>query len=164
MFPRKQQTRLTPEQALQKIRHYCAYQERAHQETKEKLYGMGLSKKDVETLLAQLIEEDYLNESRFATQFAGGHFRLKKWGRQKIVYELKQKRVSDYNIKAALKEIPEEDYRQTLRKLAETRWKALRGEQYLVRQSKTTTYLLAKGYESALVQKAVAACRAAGKE
>lgn len=125
---------------------------------------MGLHKKDVEILLSQLIEEDYLNEARFAVQFAGGHFRIKKWGRQKIVYELKQKRVSNYNIKAALKEIPEEDYRETLRKLANDKWKALRGEQYLVRQSKTTTYLLGKGYETLLVQQAVAACRAAGKE
>jgi regulatory protein len=85
---------LTPDQAWQKIKHYCAYQERSHQETKDRLYGYGLSTKDVEVLLSKLIEEDYLNETRFATLFAGGHFRTKKWGRVKIAYELKQKRVS----------------------------------------------------------------------
>ena len=93
---------LSLEQALQKLRHYCGYQERCHQEVKEKLYSLGLRKQDVETAIATLIEEDYLNEERFATQFAGGHFRLKQWGRVKIRFELKLKQVSEYNIKKAL--------------------------------------------------------------
>ena len=82
---------LTKEQAHQKAKHYCAYQERCHSEVKEKLYGFGLRKSDVEDLLSKLIEEDYLNEERFAIQFAGGRFRMKQWGRIKIKYELKQK-------------------------------------------------------------------------
>lgn len=94
-------SKLNPEQAWQKIRHYCAYQERNHFEVKEKLFGFGLRKTDVDLLISRLIEEDYLNEARFAAQFAGGHFRLKKWGRVKITYELKQKRISSINIKSA---------------------------------------------------------------
>ena len=90
---------LTKQEALQKAKHYCAYQERCHSEVKEKLYGFGLWKNDVEDLLSTLIEEDYLNEERFAIQFAGGRFRMKQWGRVKIKYELKQKKVSDYLIK-----------------------------------------------------------------
>ena len=81
-------TSLSPEKAFQKIKHYCAYQERNHYEVREKLYGMGLFKKEVETLITRLIEEDYLNEARYAIQFAGGHFRLKKWGKIKIRFEL----------------------------------------------------------------------------
>src|SRR5580704_16170204 len=95
------QRSLSPEQALQKLRHYCGYQERCHQEVKEKLYAFGLRKADVENAVATLIEEDRLNEERFAIQFAGGRFRLKNWGRIKIRYELKQKQVSDYCIKKA---------------------------------------------------------------
>lgn len=143
---------LTPEQAWQKIRHYCAYQERSHYETREKLYGYGLSKTNVESLLAKLIEEDYLNETRFVRQYVGGHFRTKKWGRVKIVYELKQKRISPYNINSALKEIDEQDYRNTLLHLAHAKWKSLKGEQYLNRMAKTTRYLSAKGFEPALIQ------------
>jgi regulatory protein len=75
---------LTKEQALQKARHYCGYQERSHAEVKEKLYSFGLRRQEVEESLSQLIEEDYLNEERFAQQFAGGHFRMKQWGRVKI--------------------------------------------------------------------------------
>ena len=98
---------LTKEQAHQKAKHYCAYQERCHSEVKEKLYGFGLRKLDVEELMSKLIEEDYLNEERFAVQFAGGRFRLKQWGRVKIKYELKQKQVSEYLIKKAMKTIDE---------------------------------------------------------
>ena len=94
-----QQQSFTPQQALQKIKHYCAYQERCHSEVKEKLYGVGLRKNEVDEIISTLIEENYLNEERFAIQFAGGHFRIKNWGRVKIKYELKQKQVSDYCIK-----------------------------------------------------------------
>lgn len=156
--------RLTPEQAWQKIRHFCAYQERSHFETKEKLFGYGLSKADVDTLISRLIEEDYLNEARFAAQFAGGHFRIKKWGRVKIIYALKQKRVSPVNIKYALKEIDEVNYKAILMRLAETKWKLLKQEQYLNRQAKTSQYLINKGYEPALVHEAIQQMKKAAKE
>ncbi|MDZ4071972.1 MAG: regulatory protein RecX [Sediminibacterium sp.] len=156
--------RLTPEQAWQKIKHFCAYQERCHFETKEKLFGFGLSKTDVETLISRLIEEDYLNEARFAAQFAGGHFRIKKWGRVKIVYALKQKRVSSVNIKSALKEIDEENYKAILMKLAEAKWKLLKHEQYLNRQAKTSQYLMNKGYEPTLVQETIQHIRRSAKD
>ena len=75
---------MTPGQALPKIKQYCAYQERSHSEIKDKLYGFGLRKNEVEEILATLIEENYCNEERFAEQFAGGKFRMKQWGRIKI--------------------------------------------------------------------------------
>jgi regulatory protein len=143
--------KLTPQQAFQKAKHYCGYQERCHQEVKEKLYSFGLYKIDVEQLLSQLIEENYLNEERFAIQFAGGKFRLKKWGRIKIKYELTQKRVSAYNIKKAMKEIDEEEYEKILFQLTDKKWKELKHEQYLNRLAKTTSYLLQKGYEPQLI-------------
>ena len=110
---------LSPEQALQKARHYCGYQERCHSEVQEKLYSFGLRKPQVEAALATLIEENYLNEERFAIQYAGGHFRLKQWGKVRIRYQLKQKQVSEYCIKKALAAIEDEDYLRTLAKLAE---------------------------------------------
>jgi regulatory protein len=143
---------LTKEQAHQKAKHYCAYQERCHSEVKEKLYSFGLRKVDVEELLSKLIEEDYLNEERFAVQFAGGRFRMKQWGRVKIKYELKQKQVSDYVIKKAMKTIDEEDYRATAQKLYDQKVKQLKSETNLfVRKRKLTDYLLQKGYEHAII-------------
>ncbi len=151
---------VSKEQAFQKAKHYCGYQERSHSEVKEKLYSFGLFKSDVEQLLSQLIEENYLNEERFARQFAGGKFRMKQWGRMKIKHELKQKHVSEYCIKVAMKEIPEPDYLKTLKKLAEQKWTSLKTEKTVFSKlRKTHDYLLQKGYERDLVTQAIAAIR-----
>jgi len=158
------QQRLSKEQAWQKIKHYCAYQERSHYEAKQKLYGFGLYTNEVEELLSKLIEEDYLNEERFAEQFAGGKFRMKHWGKVKITYELKQKQVSSYNIRRALQSIAEADYIATLQKLAEAKWQQLKGEQYIARQAKTTSYLLQKGFETALIQRVIQRLKSSDKE
>ena len=146
---------LTPDQAFQKIKQYCAYQERCHREVTEKLYGYGLYKKDVEIILTNLIEENFLNEERFAIAFAGGKFRMKQWGKVKIKYDLKQKGVSDFCITLALKEIDEDTYLKTLQSVATKKWESLKGEQYLHRRAKTTTYLLQKGFEQNLIAAAI---------
>jgi len=144
---------ITKEQALQKAKHYCGYQERCHSEVKEKLYSLGLHKQQVEEALSQLIEENYLNEERFAQQFAGGKFRMKQWGRVKIKYELKQKKVSEYCIKKGMKEIDEGVYEKTLEKLATVKWKTLKSEKNIfIKLRKTQDYLLQKGYEHDLIK------------
>jgi regulatory protein len=143
---------ISEEEAFQKIRHYCAYQERCHSEVKEKLYSYGLHKASVEKILSGLVEDNYLNEERFAIQFAGGKFRTKQWGRVKIKHALQQKRLGTYCIKIALRQIDDDDYISTLKKLATAKWISLKGEQYLNRYSKAHNYLLQKGYEPTLIQ------------
>jgi regulatory protein len=149
---------LSKEQALQKLRHYCSYQERCHAEVKEKLYSFGLYKQVVEECISQLIEENYLNEERFAVAFAGGKFRIKHWGRKKIQQELKQKRVSEYCIRKALQEIDEEQYIKTLDKLASKKWSSIKGQGItrFVKNQKTTVWLLQRGYEPELISRAIA--------
>jgi regulatory protein len=151
----------TIEKAYMKLKHYCRYQDRCHQEVKEKLYSLKLGKASVEMLLSRLIEEDYLNEERYAKAFAGGHFRQKQWGKVKIAYALKQKRVSEYNIKKALKEIPEEAYLAAAEKLITAKWNTLKNEQHINRTAKTTAFLLQRGFEPALVQTILKKYRAA---
>ncbi len=148
---------LSKEQALQKLRHYCSYQERCHAEVKEKLYSFGLNKQVVEESISQLIEENYLNEERFAIQFAGGKFRVKQWGRQKIKHALKLKRVSEYCIRKGLQEIDEEQYIKTLDKLATRKWRSVKGAGItrFVKTQKTTATLLQKGYEADLIRRAL---------
>ena len=149
--------RLTPDQALQKARQYCAYQERCHKEVKEKLYGYGLYKKEVEELLSQLIEDNYLNEERFAIQFAGGRFRIKHWGRVKIKYELKQKGVSEYCIKKALAAIDERDYMKALQKLFDEKLRTLKSEKNIfIKKRKLQDHLMQKGFESEIVRRLIA--------
>lgn len=144
------------EKAWQKIKHYCAYQERSHAETRDKLYSFGLYKHEVETLLTRLIEENYLNEERYAIAFAGGKFRMKQWGRVKIKYELQQNRVSSYCIKKAMTAIDEDDYQNTLQKLATAKLVTLKSEKNIfVKKTKLRNYLMQKGFEPALVMEIV---------
>ena len=130
---------LTKEQALQKLKHYCAWQERCHQDVTSKLYQLGVRKQQHDEIIANLIEENYLNEERFAISFARGHFRMKHWGRVKIKYELKMRKISDYCIKQALKEIDDTEYEDALKKLIE--------------KNKSFEYLAAKGFEQPLIYK-----------
>ena len=141
------------EKALQKIRRYCAYQERSHREVKEKLYGFGLYKNQVDEILSLLIADNYCNEERYAQLFAGGKFRVKDWGRNRIAYALKQQQVSAYCIKKALASIEEDAYREKLNKLFRKKWTSLKTEgNQLVRKKKTRDYLIGKGYENGLIQ------------
>lgn len=134
------------EAARRKIRHYCAYQERSHREVRDKLYSFGLYPAQVNALLSELIEEQFLNEERFATAFAGGKHRMKQWGKVKISRELKEKGVSVYCIKKALRTLDETAYLDTLQKLAEKKWATLSGHK-AIRQQKAIRYLMQKGYE-----------------
>lgn len=112
-----------------------------------------MRKTEVEELTARLIEEGCLNEERFAKAFAGGKFRIKQWGRVKIKAALKQKQISSYCIAAAMNEIDETKYRETLRRLAEKRWNSVKGAgvNRFVKMTKTRDFLLLKGYEASLV-------------
>ena len=148
--------RLTKEQAMQKIRHYAGYQERCHQEIKDKLYSFGLYSSEVDEIMAGLIEENYLNEERFAEAFAGGKFRMRQWGRVRIRHELKQKRVSDYCIRKAMLAIAEEDYLATLKKVAMKKWEGLAAEKnQFTKKAKVIDYLLQKGYELELARSVI---------
>lgn len=140
------------EKALQKIGQFCAYQERNHKEVKEKLYSYGLYKDQVEELISKLIQENFLNEERYAIAYAGGKFRAKDWGKNKIKYGLKQHQVSEYCIKKALKTIDDEDYVKTLQKLYVAKEKTLKSEKNIfIKKRKIQQYLMQKGYEVSLI-------------
>ncbi|UAY57111.1 regulatory protein RecX [Arachidicoccus terrestris] len=147
--------RLSLPEAAAKIKTYCAYQERCHDEVRQKLYGFGLYSKEVDQLIADLIQENYLNEERFARLFAGGKFRMKDWGRIKITQELRLRKVSDYNIRAAMKEISPDAYQATLDKLAGKKWENLKGKK-IEKAARTTRFLMQKGYELTLIQATIA--------
>jgi len=146
----------TPQQSVPKIKQYCAYQERCHAEVRDKLYSFGLNKLEVDEIISTLITENYLNEERFAIHYAGGKFRMKQWGKNKIKQALKQKQVSDYCIKKALKEIDESDYKKTFQKLTEQKMKTLKSEKNIfTKKRKLQDYLLMRGYETQIVAEAV---------
>ncbi len=144
--------RVSKEKAFQKLKHYCSYQERNHGEVKQKLYSLGLFKKEVEELISDLIQEDYLNEERYAIQFASGKFRIKGWGKQKILYALKQKGASPYCIKKALAGIDETEYLRSFNRQADKKWASLQSEKNIfAKKTKWRNHLLHKGFEPVLV-------------
>lgn len=144
------------EKAFQKIKQFCAYQERNHREVKEKLFSYGLYNDQVEGLMSQLIEENFLNEERFAIAYAGGKFRMKDWGKNKIKFGLKQQQVSDYCIKKALKTIDEDEYIQKLQKLYSAKERTLKSEKnIIIKKKKIQQHLMQKGYEASLVNELV---------
>ena len=149
---------ISPEQAYVKIRHYCAFQERAHQEVKMKLSTYGLSWSDATQIISKLIEDGFLNEERFAKAFVGGKFRIKGWGRKKIEMELKKRQVSEYSIKKAIREeIDMDAYGASLLKQLEKKWTSLKGpgNTTYVKQSKTRQYLLSRGFENNIISNAM---------
>lgn len=144
------------EQALKKAMQYCAYQERSHAEVREKLYGYGLGTAEVDELLARLISENFLNEERYAIAFAGGKFRMKQWGRQKIRYALRMRNVSDYCIRKALSSIDPDEYEQLLEKLFLAKKKTLSSEKNIfIKKAKTRAYLIQKGFEADMVDELI---------
>ncbi len=137
--------------ALRKAASFCAYQERTQQEVRDRLADWDIRGDDAEAVIAELIAQNYLNEERFARQFAGGKFRVKGWGKRKIQQHLKQRGISGHNLQTALQEISSADYRATLTDLLEKKKRAMRDDNPLVVKQKLVRYALSKGYESDLI-------------
>ncbi len=135
----------------EKLRRYCNYQDRCHQEVRTKILALKIYGDDLEEIIAELIREDYLNEERYARSYTRGKFRMKKWGRNKILYQLKAKRVSDYCIKKGLEEINEEEYQDTLQKLMDKQLEKHASKGSLIAKDKTIKYAISRGYETNLV-------------
>lgn len=142
----------SPEEALAKAMSYCAYQERSHSEVRTKLLQMNVFGKQLEEIMSKLIEDNFLNEERFAVAFAGGKFRIKKWGHQKIKQALKMKGVSDYCIDKALKKIGAVDYKSTFQKELKRKMSLLKkGLNAYEKKTKVAQYLIGRGYEPEMV-------------
>lgn len=142
---------ITVTEAIKKMEHYCAYQDRCHKDISQKLNTMKLIPEAKEKIILHLIEHNFLNEERFAKSFARGKFRIKKWGKQRIIRELKFRQISEYCIKVALKEISENEYLETFHNLAEKKFNSLTDADTYKKRKKLIDYLLYRGWENQLV-------------
>ena len=123
-------------EALEKMRHYCAYQERCNKEVKNKLYSMQMIPEAIMQIVGTLVSENYLNESRFALQFTQGKFSIKHWGKMRIKRELKTRSISDYDIRKALSVIDDNDYLEKISAISAKKWEQLEGTKPQVRKQK----------------------------
>jgi len=144
---------MNSEEAFSKLLKYCTYQERCHEEVRAKLISLKVYGSELEEVMSRLIENNFLNEERYAKTYAGSKFRQLQWGKTKIIQQLKFRKVSEYCIKEALKEINDDDYIKTLKTLAEKRKKQVKGDKNHVQ--KTVQFLISKGFEPDLVWKEV---------
>lgn len=138
-------------ETVQRIRLWCDRQERAQQEVRDKLYTWGLHQNEVEEIIAGLVIDNFINEERFARAYASGKFRIKRWGRNKIRQGLLYRKISDYCLAAAMEEIDEEEYNETLRSLAERKFDQMKSSDRHQKFPKIATYLMNKGFEKELV-------------
>ena len=141
---------------IDSIIRYCEYQPRCHKEVRNKLYELGCTTPEVEEHIITLIQSGLLNEENYARAIARGKFRLKNWGRNKIIAQLRQQQVSLQCIKLGLTEIDEDEYLQTATRLAEKKWRELRADRKSrIQQQKVYRYLLQKGYEPRVINEAI---------
>ncbi|MCD8518246.1 MAG: RecX family transcriptional regulator [Flavobacterium sp.] len=133
------------------MEYFCAYQERCYKEVEDKLYSFTLSISEKEQVLTYLIENNFINEERFAQSFVRGKHNYKFWGKNRIVNELKFRNISSRNIQTALKEIPEEVYLENFHRLAEKQWNSITERKGQKKNKKFVDFLLRKGYETSLI-------------
>ena len=145
----------TIQEAKERLEAYCAYQERCHREVVTKLRTMGMIPLAIDDIVVHLIQNDFLNEERFAKSFARGKFRIKKWGRVRIERELKTRGLSDYNIEVGLEEIDEEEYIDTFEIVAEKKQATIREKNPYKAKAKLANFLLYRGFEPDLVYEKV---------
>ncbi|MBD2770438.1 RecX family transcriptional regulator [Hymenobacter sp. BT664] len=150
--PDKTPKQYTPGEALQKIAAFCAYQERTQKEVEQKLRTYGLNEDEAGEIIIRLSREKLLDEERFAQAFVRGHYRHKKWGRRRIMQELKQKGLSEYCIKSGMREIDGEEYYQNLVDLLEKKDRQEKEPNPRARRMKIAQYLTSKGYEQDLIK------------
>jgi regulatory protein len=142
---------LTLQQIKSKLEYYCAYQERCYKEVEEKLYSFRLSTSEKEQLLIYLIENNFINEERFAQSFVRGKHNYKFWGKNRIINELKFRNISSKIIEIALKEIPEAIYLENFHALAEKNWENSTERKGQKKNKKFVDFLLRKGFEMSLI-------------
>lgn len=147
----KKTVRLDKKTALFKAEHYCAYQERAQQEVRDKLYEFGLHKDEVEELISELISTNFLNEERFAQTYVSGKFNIKKWGKIKIKQALKLKKVPEKMILKALNKIDYDEYLKAILASAEKKSASITEKDPYKRRNKLITHLMSKGFENNLI-------------
>lgn len=148
---REEKKYISREEALQKLQRYCAYQDRCHREVRAKLLDLGVYGDELEEIITDLIRENFLNEERFARSFARGKFRLKQWGRNRILRELKLRDISEYCIRKAMEEIDEDEYLQTLREVLNKKARTLKEPDVFKRSQKLARHAIQRGFEAELV-------------
>lgn len=144
---------LSKAEALAKAMHYCAYQERCHLEVRQKLSEMNVQKSYIGSIIAKLEKDRFLDEKRFAILYSESKFRLKHWGKNKIIYELEARKIPNAFIEKGINAIPDKEYLATLKILMKNKQSTLKESDDFILKNKIAAFVIGKGYEPDLVWK-----------
>ncbi len=142
---------MTSSEAFEKLKRFCDYRERCHSEVRTKLLSLKVYGHQLEEVMSLLIDEGYLNEERYARSYVRGKFRINRWGRTKIVNQLKAMHISDYCITKGLTEIDADEYLATLHDVLSKYAIINNGYSKPMLLKKLSHYGINKGYEINLV-------------
>ena len=142
-------------QAQKKLEYYCAYQERCHKEVIAKLKTLGMIPSVIDKIISELIKANYLNETRFTQSFVRGKFSIKKWGKNRILQELKVRDISSFNIKLGMKEISDDNYQKTFYDLFEKRRREVKQLTKTEQKKKIFSYMSYRGWENSKIYEAL---------
>ena len=154
-MPPKAAKPLTPDQVLDKIAKYCAYQERCVKEVRDKLKTYCISQEDKNKIIDYLLDNHFVDDKRFAKSFVRGKINQSGWGLNKIRFHLAQKGIAKDIIDEAMEQTDEEVYRQRLMDILKTKSKTVKAENDFEKRRKLAAYAMQKGFESALVWEVV---------
>ena len=141
----------TVKEATKKLEYYCAYQERCHQEVRQKLIGMYMIPEAIDVIVVHLLEHNFLNEERFAKAYVSGKFKFKGWGKRRLKMELERREISLFNINEALAEVSNEEYITFFNSLAEKKIDSIKESSVYKKRKKFIDYFLYRGWESHIV-------------
>ena len=146
---------MTPEHEflLAKMQNYCSYQERSFFDVKTKLISWNVQEKIMDKIISKLVDQDYLNEERYAKAFTGGKFRINKWGKNKIINELHKKQIPDIYIQIGINEIDDNEYFNTLKEIISKKDANLKIANQEKRMQKLANYAISRGYDRGIVWK-----------
>lgn len=141
--------------ALEKAAKYCAYQERCHWEIERKFKEWNIDEEIQDEVIAELIQQNFLNEERFALAFVQGKVNIKKWGRYKIKMELQARQISTYSINKAIQEIDEEKYILNLQEILNKKSQTVIAQNDFEKKMKLLKFLSSKGYETEIINEQI---------
>ena len=142
---------LSPDQVLDKMAKFCAYQERCVKDVIDKLKTFEIAEKDQTEILNYLIDNRFVDDERFARSFVRSKINQSGWGVNKIRFHLMQKGIDKDVIDEAMQSLDEEAYRQRLRDILTTKAKTVKAANDFEKKRKLAAYAMQKGFEGNLV-------------
>ncbi len=137
---------------LVKAERYCANEEQCRTSVRKKLCDWGASVEASTKIVNRLVDQGFVDEKRFARYYCSCKLRTQKWGRLKVIYQLRAKQVPPKYITEALTDVTDEEYRSILRTVADDKWATYDPDEPLVkRKAKLSTFLASRGYESEVI-------------